>query len=171
MITGNKGGYVVMVLDSNNKPTELLVMDTDDIQTAVNVWRFNQGGLGHSHDGYDGPFNDIALTADGHINASMISVGTMNAARIKAGLLQDVAGINYWNMETGEFRLSANTAIGGSTINQHIATANSYTDEQLADYRDEVDAIISDLQEQIDGQIVTYYYDYTPTLSNIPASD
>jgi len=171
MITGNKGGYVVTMLDSNGKPQELLIMDTDDVQTAVNVWRFNQGGLGHSHDGYDGPFNDIALTADGHINASMISVGTMNAARIKAGLLQDVAGINYWNMETGEFRLSANTAIGGSTINQHIATANSYTDEQLADYRDEVDAIISDLQEQIDGQIVTYYYDYTPTLSNIPASD
>lgn len=171
LITGNRGGYIVTMLDANGKPTELLVMDTDDVQTAVNVWRFNQGGLGHSHDGYDGPFDDIALTADGHINASMISVGTLNAARIKAGLLSDVAGSNYWNMETGEFRLSANTAIGGSTINQHIATANSYTDEQLADYRDEVDAIVSDLQSQIDGQIDTYYYDYAPTLNNIPASD
>lgn len=120
MITGNRGGNIVHVFDSDNKPIEFLIMDTEDIQTAVNVWRFNAGGLGHSHDGYDGPFDDIALTADGHINASMISVGTLNAARIKAGLLSDVAGSNYWNMETGEFRLASTATVGGKTV-QKIA--------------------------------------------------
>ena len=31
--------------------------------------------------------------------------------------------------------------------------------------------VCQDLQNQIDGQIETFYYDYEPTLKNIPASD
>lgn len=62
-------------------------MDTPDTDTAVNVWRFNQGGLGHSHNGYQGPFDDIALTQDGRINASMITTGVLNANLITAGTM------------------------------------------------------------------------------------
>lgn len=77
-ITGGLGGYVVLKLNAAGQPEELLIMDTPDTSTAVNVWRFNQGGLGHSHSGYNGPFNDIALTQDGKINANMITVGTLD---------------------------------------------------------------------------------------------
>ena len=87
LITGGLGGYVVINTNANGEPIEILIMDTPDIATAVNVWRFNSGGLGHSHSGYDGPFNDVALTADGKINADMITVGTMLANRIMGGTL------------------------------------------------------------------------------------
>lgn len=103
LIRGGLGGYVVMTPGPNGYPQEILIMDTPDKETAVNVWRFNQGGLGHSSTGYDGPFSDIALTADGRINASMITTGILTANLIRAGIIQDDSGRNYWNLETGQF--------------------------------------------------------------------
>lgn len=86
-ITGGLGGYVVLKQNANGEPEEILIMDTPDKDTAVNVWRFNQGGLGHSHNGYGGPYDDIALTMDGKINASMILTGYLIANFIKGGTL------------------------------------------------------------------------------------
>lgn len=46
--------------------------------------------------------------------------------------------------------------------------------EQAKDMADAVTAInndIASLQDQIDGNITTYFYDYLPTTTNIPASD
>lgn len=85
MIQGGLGGHLVINTDSSGHPDELLIMDTADTSTAVNVWRFNAGGLGHSHSGYNGPFNDVALTADGKINASMITTGILQAIKIING--------------------------------------------------------------------------------------
>lgn len=103
LIRGGLGGYVVMTPGPNGYPQEILIMDTPDINTAVNVWRFNQGGLGHSSNGYQGPYSDIALTQDGQINASMITTGILNANVIRAGIITDSTGKNYWNLQTGEF--------------------------------------------------------------------
>lgn len=109
-ITGGLGGYVVIPQNENGYPEEILIMDTSDKTTATNVWRFNKGGLGHSHSGYEGPFNDVALTDDGQINANMITTGKLNADLIQAGVLKDLANKNYWNMATGEFHLSSDVA-------------------------------------------------------------
>ena len=87
-ITGNKGGYVVLHSNANGEPYEFLVMDTPDINTAVNVWRWNLGGLGFSHTGYNGDFSSLALTMDGQINADMITTGLLSANRIRGGVLQ-----------------------------------------------------------------------------------
>lgn len=114
MIRGGLGGYVVMTPGPNGYPQEILIMDTPDINTAVNVWRFNQGGLGHSSSGYDGPFSDIALTQDGKINASMITTGTLNANLIRAGTLQDVNGNVSWNLATGVLNMTKGSINLGS---------------------------------------------------------
>lgn len=103
LIRGGLGGYVVMTPGPNGYPQEILIMDTPDINTAVNVWRFNQGGLGHSSNGYEGPYSDIALTQDGRINASIITTGILNANVIRAGIISDNDGDNYWNLESGQF--------------------------------------------------------------------
>ena len=86
MITGNNGGYIKFQYDADGKPYEMLVMDTDDIATAQNVWRFNQAGLGHSSNGYNGPYS-LAMLMDGSINASMITTGDLNADLITTGAL------------------------------------------------------------------------------------
>lgn len=87
-ITGNKGGYVVLHSDANGTPYEFLVMDSPDINTAVNVWRWNLGGLGFSSTGYNGDFSSLALTMDGQINADFITTGLLSANRIRGGVLQ-----------------------------------------------------------------------------------
>lgn len=80
LINNGLGGHVIKTRD------ELLIMDTPDINTAKSVWRWNLKGLGHSKNGYNGPY-ETAMTADGKINAERILVGILNATLIKAGTL------------------------------------------------------------------------------------
>ncbi len=106
-ITGQTGGYVVLHSDSETgQPYELLVMDAPDIADAVNIWRWNTGGLGFSKNGYNGPY-ETAITADGQIVADFITTGSLVANIIKAGVLSSQDGSSYWNLETGEVVLRA----------------------------------------------------------------
>ncbi len=107
LITGNKGGCVVLHSSAEDgKPYELLIMDNDEITSAVNVWRWNLGGLGFSSHGYNGPY-ETAITSDGSIVANFITSGTLMANIIKAGVLQSLDGSSYWNIETGEIKIKA----------------------------------------------------------------
>ena len=105
LITGNRGGHVVIKTDTSGKPTEILIMDTDDVETAKNVWRWNLGGLGFSDSGYEGPYDKIALTMDGAINADLITVGNMAASVIRGGVLTSLAGGLAMDLNEGSFIL------------------------------------------------------------------
>lgn len=54
------------------------------------------------------------------------------ADTVFTGRLSDAAGLNFWDMDTGEFSLSARSTIGGKTAQQYadgaVSDANSYTD-------------------------------------------
>jgi len=107
LITGQNGGYVVLHGDSEtSKPYELLILDNPSIEDAVNVWRWNVGGLGFSSHGYNGPY-ETAITADGQIVADFITTGSLVANIIKAGVLSSQDGSSDWNLETGEVVLRA----------------------------------------------------------------
>ena len=107
LITGNLGGYVINGHDSNGDgyPDENLIMDTNDINTATAVWRWNLGGLGFSPNGYAGPYDAVALDMQGRINADAITTGTLNANLIKAGVISDVAGNSQIDMTNGQATL------------------------------------------------------------------
>lgn len=77
-------GYVTKVTDANGNWSELVISDNADYQQARNVWRWSQGGLGFSSNGYAGPYT-TAITADGHINGAMITAGTINANTVNVG--------------------------------------------------------------------------------------
>jgi len=114
-ITGAQNSHIRFIYDANDNMTEIVVMDTDSIATATKVWRWNSGGLGYSSNGYAGPYA-LAMTQDGAIVADFITSGTLTAGLIRAGILQDALGNNFWNLETGEFQLSASTTVGGATV-------------------------------------------------------
>ena len=117
LISGGLGGYVVTRLNADGHPEELLILgDSDDYEVATKVWRWNKDGLGYSGTGYNGNYR-TAITKDGHIVADFIDTGTLTANIIKAGVLEDEAGLNYWNMATGEFRLTQNSvSIDGDSM-------------------------------------------------------
>ena len=107
LITGQDGGYVVINTHSESgQPYEILILDAPSVQDAVNVWRWNSGGLGFSGNGYNGPY-DTAITSDGQIVADFITSGSLVANIIKAGVLQSQDGSSYWDLETGEVVLRA----------------------------------------------------------------
>ena len=107
LISGQNGGYVVIHTNSDNgQPYELLILDKPSVNDAVNVWRWNVGGLGFSKNGYNGPY-ETAITADGQIVADFITSGSLVANIIKAGVIQSQDGSSYWDLETGEVVLRA----------------------------------------------------------------
>lgn len=114
-ITGNKGGYVIFQRNADGQPYEILIMDTPDINTATKVWRWNNGGLGYSSNGYEGPFA-TAITQDGAIVANFITTGTLQANLIKSGIIQSRDGRAYFNLDTGQIAatqlIAQSSAIG-----------------------------------------------------------
>ena len=87
LINGILGGHLIVwnnVTHLPNNPNEFLIMDTEDIKTAQEVWWFNLGGLAHSSTGYEGPYN-VAITMDGKINADMVLTGILHAVEILMG--------------------------------------------------------------------------------------
>lgn len=106
LITGQSGGYVVLHGDENGQPYELLILDKPSIDSAVNVWRWNVGGLGFSKNGYNGPY-ETAITADGQIVADFITSGSLVANIIKAGVIRSQDGSSWWDLESGEVHLRA----------------------------------------------------------------
>jgi hypothetical protein len=81
------GGYIKIVYNAAGQPQELLFMDTDDIQTAVNVIRINKNGIGFSNDGYDPTKFVSAWTIDGKFSADFIATGHLLANYIQGGTL------------------------------------------------------------------------------------
>lgn len=59
-------GYVVATKDNDGNWKEILFMDTNDVETAHNVLRINQNGIGFSSTGVGGPYTQ-AWTLDGKL--------------------------------------------------------------------------------------------------------
>ena len=116
LITGGLGGYVHIVRNANGKPIELVIADNEDLSQAINVWRWNQNGIGYSSTGYNGTFT-TAWTIDGNFVADFITTGILNANLIRAGTISDDSGLNYWNLTSGQFVTKQGT-IADLTINQ-----------------------------------------------------
>lgn len=103
LITGNKGGNLITVLDpATGLPNELVICDSSTLAGSNNVWRWNMAGLGFSSTGYNGNY-ELAMTYDGKINANFITTGKLTADIISTGTL--VAGDNktWINMNDGTF--------------------------------------------------------------------
>lgn len=101
LISGGFGGYIKYKYLSDGTPSEMLIMDAASESTAQNIIRLNQNGIGFSNDG--GATYTSAWTIDGQFVADFITTGTLNANVIRAGIIQDADGDNYWDLEGGEF--------------------------------------------------------------------
>lgn len=136
LITGHSGGYVV--LNPAEKPQEILILDAPTIDEAVNVWRWNSGGLGYSSTGYNGEYS-LAMTMDGAIVADFISVGILNGALLQADSVQSSAISQHYKAEvTNEIGETA------SSIEQAFVAA----DEQLL-------SLITSVQTVLTGDVET----------------
>lgn len=105
LLAGGLGGHVVINRNANGEPNEILIMDTDDITTAMNVIRMNLNGIGFSTNGYNGPFS-TAWTIDGHLNATFITAGILSAI-----MIQGPTSDTFWDLATGIFQNFGTTQV------------------------------------------------------------
>lgn len=78
----NGKGYKVERRDAAGNTVDTLYMDTPDINTAKEVLRIGQSGIGFSHTGVNGPFVS-AWTIDGKFFADFIAGGTLDCALLE----------------------------------------------------------------------------------------
>lgn len=97
-LTGGNG-YVMAVKNADGTWKELLFMDTDDAETAVNVLRINQNGIGFSRNGVNGPYTQ-AWTLDGKLVIGGTNVPSFSVMYDNKEVCRiDKTGI-YWNYYT-----------------------------------------------------------------------
>ena len=76
LITGATGGYIKLEFGGNGKTAQLLVMDEPSESNALNMWIFNQNGLGHmQRQSTSDPWSqvNVALTREGTVVAERIA--------------------------------------------------------------------------------------------------
>lgn len=121
LIKAAQNGYVTTITDKDGHPTEILVMDTNDVNTAQKVWRWNVNGLGYSNTGYDGTFG-TAITMDGKIVADYITTGTLSTDRLSGKIKANSNVTIEWDaIDKSDEKIQ--TIIGNTYINtDHIVT-------------------------------------------------
>lgn len=152
--------------------------DKPTLVESKNVIKLTSEVIGFSIDG--GKTYPCGFTITGEMVARLLYTEGINADYINTGALtvKDKSGniIFYADMETGTVKISGdNVTIGGKSapdaISDAVKESKNYADGKVSDFAETVTKSVADLQNQIDGQIETFYYDYEPTLKNIPASD
>lgn len=152
--------------------------DKPTMKESKNVIKLTAEAIGFSTDG--GKTYPYGFTITGEMITRLLYTEGINADYINTGALtvKDKSGniIFYADMETGTVKISGdNVTIGGKTAPEAISDAvkesKNYADGKVSDFAETVTKSVADLQNQIDGQIETFYYDYEPSLKNIPASD
>lgn len=100
MLKEGFGGHVKIM------PDKILIMDTDNENTAKKIWMWNKNGLGFSNTGINGPYG-LAMTKDGSIVADYITSGKLNANVIRAG---QIVGKNFnLDLDSGLAKFGANS--------------------------------------------------------------
>ena len=87
LITGATGGYIKLEFGGNGKTAQLLVMDQPNYEDALNVWIFNQNGLGHiQRNSTSDPFSqvNVALTREGTVVAERIAGTKITGVKIES---------------------------------------------------------------------------------------
>lgn len=176
-LNNSSGTYTTIEKDSaggqifylHNKP---------QLKDSNMIWKMTAEAWGVSTDG--GKTYNAGMTITGEMVARLLYTEGINADYINTGALtvKDKSGniIFYADMETGTVKISGdNVTIGGKSapevISDAVKESKNYADGKVSDFAETVTKSVADLQNQIDGQIETFYYDYEPKLNNIPASD
>jgi phage minor structural protein len=135
LIAGGLGGHVVINRNADGEPQEILIMDTDDISTAMDVLRINLNGIGFSSTGYNGPFT-TAWTLDGHFVANFIDSGRLRAIKIQGPRdpntstsdPEDTQYPTFWDLGSGVFQSRGLKTLTGKVTSQGgVETDVTYT--------------------------------------------
>lgn len=118
-------GYVVATKDNDGNWKEILFMDTNDVETATNVLRVNQNGIGFSSTGVAGPYTQ-AWTLDGHLVIGGTNVPSLtvydNSTPPKILFQIDKDGMEWNATNSSMTKAGVITAVGAILENAQITS-------------------------------------------------
>lgn len=135
------------------------------------VWKMTAEAWAVSTDG--GQHWNGGMTVDGDVIARILTATGVNADWINTGTIKaiDKDGNTTFlvDVTTGRVVINADSVqVKGKDVN---AIAKEKAETEVNNFiSNTYTSDINNLQSQIDGQIETFFYDYEPTLQNIPAS-
>lgn len=88
IISSANDGNIVFTYDANGNRTQILAMDTQDIQTADKVLLINYAGIGGYSGGYGSQNFKVGITTDGSVVAESIAAGTIKAALLMGNVFK-----------------------------------------------------------------------------------
>lgn len=121
-IRGGTNGHVILSTNANGETNEVFAYDGNSLETAAKVLRLNYEGLAGTDNGINGNYN-VAITTDGHVNASMVTFGEMNGNLIKANSVV----IGALDEEVTNKIDSAQSSADKANTNANSANANAST--------------------------------------------
>lgn len=89
------------------------------VKATADMWAINVNGRGQRLAAgltSDGQWDWRTFFTGGMVTADVINAGTMKADRVRAGLLTDEKGNNFWDLTSGEFSLSAGAKLGDTSV-------------------------------------------------------
>lgn len=142
------------------------------LKATSGMWAVNINGMGirlAASLTSDGQWNWRTFITGAQVSADCINAGTMRADRIRAGLLTDEKGKNFWDFDTGEFQLSPgdvnygdngwtlegvvndldNRASNNASDIKSLGTATGDALKELTDNLGETDKSLSELKTSI----------------------
>ena len=88
LISSTTDGNIVFDYDADGNRTQILAMDTQDLQTAQKVLVINYAGIGGYSGGYGSNNFHLGITTDGKVVTESIDTGTLHAALQIANMLK-----------------------------------------------------------------------------------
>ena len=112
----SSGGYVVAVKNNDGSWKELLFLDDNDIDEAVNVLRINENGIGFSSNGVSGPYTQ-AWTLDGRLVIGGTNVPSITVYDNQNNIIfQASATAVIWNADNSSMDSDGYITMNGASI-------------------------------------------------------
>lgn len=152
-IRGGTNGHVILSTNANGETNEVFAYYGNSLETASKVLRLNYEGIAGTDNGINGNYN-VAITTDGHVNASMVTFGEMNGNLIKAnsvviGALDEEVTNKIDSAQSSADKANTNASNAQNTANNALDAANK-ANEKADQAKSDADSAITAAQKAKD---------------------
>ena len=131
LINKGFGGFVKYYKD------RMLIMDTDNEETATKVWQFNKNGIGYSKTGIQGPYT-YAWTIDGVFNTDFIGANSITANKLASDVGQSLD-------------LSSNASINNTVNTKIVDLKNKIAEDVKSQIRTSTEGISLEFSKKFEN--------------------
>ena len=117
----------IKFLPSLLNPSEIIACDNEELDKAVYVVRINKAGLGVSTTGYNGTYQ--GLITEGKLALNEMTCRQFTAALIRTGMLSDVTGKTWINMDNGNFNFADKIKFDGTNLSINLNNGKTIEEE------------------------------------------